>query len=89
MDIYEYMKLPLKIIPDEIIQKYKIQDWANKVFVFMEIQKFMYGMPQNWNIANDKLNQDGYDLAPINPGLRQHQKMPPQFSLLVDDFGVQ
>ena len=35
MERYEYMKLPLGIIPDKIIQKYKLQDPAKKIFVHM------------------------------------------------------
>ena len=37
MDIYEYMKLPLDIIPEEIIQKYNLRNLAHIGFVYMEI----------------------------------------------------
>ena len=43
---YEYMKLPLEIIPEEIIQNYKLRNLAHNFFVYMEIQKGMYGLPQ-------------------------------------------
>ena len=56
MDRYEYMKLPLEIIPDKIIQQYKLQYLAHKVFVYMEIQKGMYALPQEVKNFNDKLN---------------------------------
>ena len=46
MNRYEYMKLPLDIIPEEIIQKYNLRNLAHKGFVHMEIQKGMYGLPQ-------------------------------------------
>ena len=46
MDIYEYMKLTLDIIPEEIIQQYNLRNLAHKGFVYMEIQKGMYGIPQ-------------------------------------------
>ena len=52
---YEYMKLPLDIIPEEIIQQYNIRILSHKGFVYMEIQKGMYGLPQADKIANDKL----------------------------------
>ena len=46
----------------------------------MEIQKGVYGLPQEVNISNDKLNlhmaKFGYDTAPITPGLWRHQKRP-------------
>ena len=55
MNIYEYMKLQLDIIPEEIIQQYNLIKLAHKGFVYMEIQKGMYGLPQEGKISNDKL----------------------------------
>ena len=82
------MKLPMEIIPDEIIQQYKLQDLAHKGFVYMEIQKVMYGLPQAGKITNDKpkLHQAtfGYEPAPITPGLWWHQTHPLRLSLIVD-----
>ena len=49
------MKLPLDIIPEEIIQQYKLRNLAHKGFVYTEIQKGMYGLPQSGKISNDKL----------------------------------
>ena len=49
------MKLPLEIIPDKIIQQYKLQDLEHKGFVYMEIQKGMYGLTQAGKMTNDKL----------------------------------
>ena len=58
----------------------------------MEIQKDMYGLPQAGKIANDKIKlylaKFGYERAPITQGLWRHQTCPPQFSLVVDDFGI-
>ena len=34
MNIYEYMKLPLDIIPEEIIQQYNLKNLAHKGFVY-------------------------------------------------------
>ena len=89
---YEYMKLPLEIIPAEIIQQYKLQYLAHKGFLHIEIQKGLYVLPQAGTIANDKLNlhlaKFGYEPAPIPPVLWRHQTRPLQFSLVVDDFGV-
>ena len=92
MDTYEYMKLPLDIIPEEIIQQYILRNLAQNVFVYMEIQKGMYGLPQARKIASDKLKlhlaKFGYKRAPITPVLWRHQMRPLQFSLVVDDFIV-
>ena len=46
MDRYEYMKLPLKIIPEDIIQKYRFRNLAQKGIVYTEVQKRMCGIPQ-------------------------------------------
>ena len=55
MNRYEYMKLSFDIIPEEIIQQYNLRNLAHKGFVYMEIQKDMYGLPQAGKVANDKL----------------------------------
>ena len=92
MKIYEYMKLPLDIIPEEIIQQYNLRNLAHKGFVYMEIQKGMHGLPQAGKIANEKLKvhleKFAYDPEPIAPGLWRPQTSPLQFSLVVDDFGI-
>ena len=55
MNRYEYMKLPLDIIPEKKIQQYNLRNLEHKGFVYMEVQKGMYGIPQAGKIANDKL----------------------------------
>ena len=86
------MNLPLDIIPDAIIQQYNLRKLAYKGFVYMEIQKGMYGLPQAGKIADDKLKLNlskfGYEPASITLGLWRQQTRPLQFSLLVDDFGI-
>ena len=53
----------------------------------------MYGLTQAVNTANDKLKQHlskfSHEQEPITPGLWWNQTRPVQFSLVVDDFGVQ
>ena len=59
----------------------------------MEIQKGMYGLPQAGKTANNKfklnLAKFGYEPAPITVGIWRHQTRPLQFSLIVDDFGIE
>ena len=73
MDRYEYMKLSLEIILYEFIQQYKLQDLANKGFVYMETTKIVYGLTQAGRIDNDKLKLHhyklGYESAPVTTGL--------------------
>ena len=35
MNRYEYMKLPLDIIPEEIIQQYNLRKLAHKVYIYI------------------------------------------------------
>ena len=56
MDRYEYMKLTLGIIPEEIIEQYNIRNLAHKGYIYMEIQKGMYGLPQAGKFSNDRLS---------------------------------
>ena len=74
------------------MQQYNLINLEHKGFVYMEIQKGMYGLPQVGKIANDKLKlhlaKFGYEPVPITPGLWRHQTSPLQFSLVVDDFGI-
>ena len=53
MNRYEYIKLPLDIIPEEIIQQYNLRNLEHKGFVYMKLQKGMYGLPQAGKIDSD------------------------------------
>ena len=52
----------------------------------------MYGLPQSGLIANEllekRLNKRVYQQSKVVPGLRKHDCLPIQFTLVVDDFGV-
>jgi hypothetical protein len=89
---YEYMKLPIKLIPDEIINQYNLLALVADGFVYMEIRKGMPGLKQAGRIANDRLQrhlkQFGYAPVPRTPSLWKHDSRPVTFSLVVDDFGV-
>ena len=92
MDRYEYMKIPIKLIPEEIMTLYNLQDRIHKGYVYVEIRKGMYGLPQAGRIANDKLvpilDAAGYHQSQHTPGLFKHETRPLAFCLVVDDFGV-
>jgi hypothetical protein len=40
---YEYMRLPISILPDEIIEKYHLNNLAVKGWLYLEIWKGVYG----------------------------------------------
>ena len=52
---YEYMRIPLKLIPDKIIDLHQLRDKSKGEYVYMEIQKGMYGLPQAGILANTLL----------------------------------
>ena len=92
LDRYEYMQLPIGIIPDEIIDQYNLRELENDGKVYIEIQKGMYGLPQAGILANnlliERLDAFGYYPVEFTPGLWRHKWRPIVFSLVVDDFGV-
>ena len=89
---YEYMKMPLTIFPQHIIDQYQLNENAYNGFVYLEIRKAIYGLPQAGILANKLLKQrlrpHGYYEVPHTPGLWKHIHRPIQFTLTVDDFGV-
>ena len=90
----EYMKLPISIIPEEIIQAYNLRALVcADGFVHMRIEKGMYGLKQAGIIAHKELVKHmstfGYHPVRFTPGLWKHETRPTIFSLVVDDFAVQ
>jgi len=80
-------------MPKDVIAHYKL----NKIetpegYIYCEIQKGMYGLPQAVILAQQLLEEclekDGYRQSKITPGLWTHDTHPISFSLVVDDFGV-
>jgi hypothetical protein len=86
------MRLPLAIIPDEVIQKYNLTDKAVDGWVYLEIRKGMYGLKQAGLLANQllqhRLEPFGYYPERHTPGLWLHKTRPVSFTLIVDDFTV-
>jgi hypothetical protein len=46
MDSFEYMRIPIKLIPPEIISEYNLLSLVSDGQVYNEVQKGMYVMPQ-------------------------------------------
>jgi hypothetical protein len=90
---YEYMQLRLVDMPNDVIAHYKINNIATPDgYIYCEIQKGMYGLPQAGIIAQQLLEEclqkDGYCQSKTTPGLWKHNTRPISLSLVVDDFGV-
>ncbi len=64
LDWYEYMKMPVALFPADIINYYKLMDKVLDGYVYMEIRKGMYGLPQAGVLANkllkERLARHGY-----------------------------
>jgi hypothetical protein len=92
MPNYEYMKIATKFIPDHIMDAYDLWDKVSDGFVYVEIRRGMYGLPQAGRLANDALvlflADHGYAPVPVTAGLWSHKTRDITFSLVVDDFGI-
>jgi len=90
---YEYMRLKLSDMPEDVIEHYKLSNVATPDgYVYCEIRKGMYGLPQAGIITQElltkRLKEHGYSQSKTTPGLWKHKWRPIIFSLVVDDFGV-
>ena len=93
MKRFEYLKLKLSDIPQEIIDEYNLMEKVTPDgYVYVEIRRGMYGLPAAGLLAQEQLeqflNKEGYFQDKYIPGLWAHKTRPIQFTLVVDDFGV-
>ena len=82
------MSLSLAIIPDEIIKKYNLLALKKDGWIYIEIQKGMYGLPRAGFLKNKilkkRLSKHGYLPVGYTPGLWKHTWRPVTLSLVVD-----
>jgi hypothetical protein len=55
LDYYEYMKMPLALFPVWIKKQYNLDMHARDGFVFLEIRRMVWGLPQAGMLANKLL----------------------------------
>jgi hypothetical protein len=55
MNSFEYMRIQIKLIPQEIIAEYNLLSLVSDGNVYVEVQKGMYGLPQAGILANKLL----------------------------------
>jgi len=89
----EYIRIKLSDIPDEIIHEYKLHNIATPDgYVYIEVNKGMYGLPQAGILAQELLeqwlNKHGYFQLKFIPGLWKHVTRPISFTFVVDNFGI-
>ncbi len=87
------MRLKITDIPEEIIKQYKLKLSATPDrYVYCEITRGMYGLPQAGIIAQEllekQLTEYGYYQSKIINGLWKHKTRPICFCLVVDDFAM-
>jgi hypothetical protein len=86
------LRIPIKLIPLEIITQYALLPLVSDGHIYIEVQKGMYGLHQAGILANlllaKRLAPHGYRQTKSTPGLWAHDTLPVTFSLVVDDFGV-
>ena len=84
--------MPINLIPQEFIDLYDLGSKVKNGYVYIEIQRGMYGLPQAGILANkllkERLLQNDYFEVPHTPGLFWHKTRPVWFTLVVDDFGI-
>ncbi len=80
LDCFEYMKMPISLFPTYIIDHYQLNNKVLKDYVYMEIRKGMYGLPQAGILANKLLKKclpkHGYIKQPHTPDLSSHKSHP-------------
>ena len=86
------MKIPVRLLSPKIIALYNLEPLIHKGFVYVRIERGMYGLPQAGRIAYDRLKKVlapwGYEPCPFTAGLWRHKDSDLMFTLVVDDFGV-
>ncbi len=93
LDRFEYMKM-LHYYPRIYLSTTicLLLEKAIDGYVYMEICKGMYGLPQAGVLANKLLKKHlawhGYFKQPHTPGLWKHHSQPVWFNLCVDNFGI-
>jgi hypothetical protein len=92
LDYFEYMKMTLTVFPKWIKKQYNLDKRALNGFVYLRMERAVWGLPQAGILANKLLRKrlapHGYYECINTPGLWKHEWRPITFTLVVDDFGV-
>ena len=81
MERPKYMQLKISNMPNNIIEQYKLNEKLSpNGYVYIKIQKGMYGLTQEGSIAQQlldkRLNARGYYQSKITPGFWTHKWRP-------------
>ena len=88
----EYVKFNYTLIPQRIIDHYKLDTIVDSDFVYAKINKAWYGLKQSGKIAHDDLvkhlNKHDYVQAEHTDGLFTQKLCDISFTLVIDDLGI-
>ena len=54
---YEYMRVPLALLPEHTIEPYDLRTHSKNDFVYVEIRKAIYGLPKDGALKNKLLKE--------------------------------
>ncbi len=57
LDYFEYMRMPLSVFPEWIKQQYKLDKHAQNGFVYLRMERAVWGLPQARILANKLLRK--------------------------------
>ena len=62
----EYTRIPIKLIPQEFIDLYDLTPKVKNGYVYMEISRGMYGLPQSGILANKLLKNTSQNKGTVS-----------------------
>ncbi len=73
LDWYKYMKMPIALFPEWIVKQYNLTQHVLHRFIYLEMQRAVWGLPQAGILANKLLHKrllsHGYYKWANMPGL--------------------
>jgi hypothetical protein len=93
IESFEYMCIPIKLIPQEIIAEYNLLSLVLDGHMYIEVQTGMYGLPQAIILVNQLVDCclaiHGYHQTKFTSGIWHNVTRSIQLTLVMDDVGVQ
>ena len=88
---YKYLRLKLSDFPNDVIKEYNLKEKTTKDgFVYVEVKKGMYRLPQagvlEQILLEERLQKNGYEQSKLTPGFWKHRGGPICFTLVVDNL---
>lgn len=88
----EYMKIPYRLFPQDIINRYNLESKKHGDYIYVRIKREMYGLKQAAVLAYqqlcDHLKTHGYVPIQSSKCMFQHKTRRTKFCLCVNDFGI-